>query len=68
MIPDVAKISIAMELIENEIAKCIIKRREAKDEEIEKEYNSLLLDKDEICKGNYEVINRIINEAGEEQK
>lgn len=62
MISDAAKISIAMDLIESKIAKCMIKKRESKEAEIEREYKRLLLEREEIYKGNYEVINKIINE------
>lgn len=67
MISDATKISIAMDLIESKIAKCILKKREVKDEKIEREYQNLLLEKEEIYKGNYEVINKIINEIGEKK-
>lgn len=64
MIPDTAKISIAMDLIEDKIGKCMVKKRTDKDTKIEEEYNKLLLEREEIYKGNYDVINEIINEAG----
>lgn len=67
MIPDEAKISIAMELIENKIANCLIKRRSSKDEEVEKMYSSLIIEREEIYKGNYKVIDKIITEAGEDK-
>lgn len=68
MIPEAAKIGIAMDLIENKIGNCMNKRRKDKNQETDKEYKELLLDREEIYKGNYEVINKIIKEAGEEQK
>lgn len=67
MIPEEAKISIAIELIESKIANCMLRRRETKDEEIEEEYKFLILDRDEIYKGNYKIIDKIINEAGEDK-
>lgn len=67
MISDASKISIAMELIEQKIADCIRKRREAKDEKTEIEYRNLLSDRDQIYKGNYDVINKIISEVGEDK-
>lgn len=68
MISEASKISIAMELIEQKIANCMRKRREAKDEKTEIEYKNLLSDRDQIYKGNYEVINKMINEVGEDKK
>ena len=65
MIPEAAKISIAMNLIENQIGTCMIKRRNNKNAQIEKEYQRLMNEREEIYKGNYEVINKIIKEAGE---
>lgn len=67
MISDASKISIAMELIEQKIANCMRTRRKSKDENIENEYRKLLLDRDQIYKGNYDVINKIINEVGEDK-
>lgn len=67
MIPEEAKISIAIELIESKIANCMLRRRETKDEEIEEEYKFLILDRDEIYKGNYKIIDKIIKEAGEDK-
>lgn len=67
MVPDTAKISIAMELIESKIAECAIRKRKKKDEKIEKEYKELIFAKEEIYKGNYEVINEIIKEAGDKK-
>lgn len=63
MILDEDKISIAMELIENKIGNCMAKRRMIKDEKIEEEYNKLLLTREEIYKGNYSEINKIIDEV-----
>ena len=65
MIPEAAKISIAMNLIENQIGICMTKRRNSKDEQTEEEYKRLMNEREEIYKGNYEVINKIIKEAGE---
>ncbi len=67
MILEETKISIAMELIENKIGDCMNKRSTIKNEKIEAEYNKLLLEREEIYKGNYNVINKIINEARREK-
>lgn len=67
MIPDEVKISIAMDLIEKKLSNYIIKRREYKDEELEKKYKSILIEREEIYKGNYKIIDKIINEAGEDK-
>lgn len=64
MVSEASKISIAMELIEQKIADCMRRRRKSKDEDIQNEYRKLLLDRDQIYKGNYDVINKIINEVG----
>ena len=42
-------------------------RSTIKNEKIEAEYNKLLLEREEIYKGNYNVINKIINEARREK-
>ena len=67
MVSDASKISIAMELIEQKIANCMRARRKSKDENIENEYRKLLSEKEQIYKGNYDVINKIINEVGEDK-
>lgn len=64
MIPEATKMSIAMKLIEEKIARCMVKKRNEKNAETEEEYNKLLIVREEIYKGNYEAINKIINEAG----
>ena len=64
MVSEASKISIAMELIEQKIADCMRRKRKSKDEDIQNEYRKLLLDRDQIYKGNYDVINKIINEVG----
>lgn len=64
MILNTTKMSIAMDLIEDKIGKCMIKKRQEKNNNTEDEYNKLLLEREEIYKGNYDVINKIINEAG----
>lgn len=61
MISDETKISIAMELIDNKIGNCMARRRINRNEKIEKEYNNLLLIREEIYKGNYNEINKIID-------
>ena len=50
MISDETKISIAMELIDNKIGNCMARRRINRNEKIEKEYNNLLLIREEIYK------------------
>ena len=64
MVSEASKISIAMELIEQKIADCMRRKRKSKDEDIQNEYRKLLSDRDQIYKGNYDVINKIINEVG----
>lgn len=61
MISDETKISIAMELIDNKIGNCMARRRINRNEKIEKEYNDLILIREEIYKGNYNEINKIID-------
>lgn len=68
MILETTKIGIAMKIIEEKIGKCMVKRRKNKDREMEEEYNKLLLEREEIYKGNYDVINKIINETGGKEK
>ena len=60
---EAGKISIAMELIENEIGKCMNKMRESKDEKKEQKYKELIKIRNEIYKGNYEIINKVIGDA-----
>jgi len=67
MISEATKISIAMQLIEEKIARCMVKKRSEKSEETKEEYNKLLIKREEIYKGNHEIINEIIKEAGEKK-
>lgn len=67
MILEESKMSIAMELIENKIGNCTARKRKIKDDRIEEEYNKLLLEREEIYKGNYNEINKIIDEARREK-
>lgn len=60
---EASKISIAMELIQNEIGKCMNKMRESKDEKSEQKYKELIAIRNEIYKGNYEIINKVIGDA-----
>jgi len=67
MISEATKIKKAMQLIEEKIARCMVKKRSEKSEETKEEYNKLLIKREEIYKGNYEIINEIIKEAEEKK-
>lgn len=56
------KIGIAMSLIEDKIGICMAKIRTTEDTQLKKELEKLLLERENIYKGNYETINKIINE------
>lgn len=71
MINEASKLGIAMDLIENKIAKKMIERRTAKEEDlaiIEEELKSLYNEKNEIYAKNYEYIDKIIEERKDELK
>lgn len=65
---DVSKLSIAMDIIENQIAEYMINTRNGKSEPNEKIYKNLLDKKDKIYNGNIDEINNIIKENMKEKK
>lgn len=66
MINEASKLGIAMDLIESKLANKIIEMRKNKDEKnalrLEKEYELIMKEKNEIYAGNMEYINAIIDE------
>lgn len=65
MISNESKLSIAIELIETKIGNLMAKENERNEEKTEEELHKLLLCREEIYKGNYNIIDKIIEEAGE---
>lgn len=60
---DETKLSVAMELIEQQIAECLNIMNTEENDNIKQKYNELLNNRKEIYNNNYEVIENIIEEA-----
>lgn len=70
MINEACKLGIAIDLIEDKIAKKMIEKRNCSIDvlqKIEHELEEILYERDEIYKGNYEFINKIIKEKEDEK-
>lgn len=57
------KLSLAIEIVENEIAECMIKLRKSKDESLEEQYKKLIETRDKIYKGNKKEIDEMIKKV-----
>ncbi len=57
------KLSLAIEIVENEIAECMIKLRKSKDESLEEQYKKLIEARDKIYKGNKKEIDEMIKKV-----
>ena len=57
------KLSLAIEIIENEIAECMIKLRKSKDESLEEQYKKLIETRDKIYKGNKNELDEMIKKV-----
>lgn len=57
------KLSLAIEIVENEIAECMIKLRRSKDESLEEQYKKLIETRDKIYKGNKKEIDEMIKKV-----
>ena len=57
------KLTLAIEIVENEIAECMIKLRKSKDESLEEQYKKLIETRDKIYKGNKKEIDEMIKKV-----
>ncbi len=57
------KLSLAIEIIENEIADCMIKLRKSKDEKLEIQYKKMIDTRDKIYKKDKREIEKLIKEV-----
>ena len=57
------KLSLAIEIVENEIAECMIKLRKSKDESLEEQYKKLIETRDKIYKENKKEIDEMIKKV-----
>ena len=63
-----SKLSVAMEIIENEIGKCMVELRNSTDDVLQKRYNNLIEIREEIYKGNNQVIDKMIEKIMREER